>query len=175
MSKDRDNKHVCCRLGGMLVGIALDRVQEINRLVEPTFVPLTEPYLRGVINLRGNLVTVVDLGLIVRGTSSATGQRARTVVVEIGEEVCGLVVDEVGDVVAVEEGAVEALPSHLPVEQRQWFHGLVQLPGELLLLLDVTAIGKLGTADAKTGVRCTATPRCGMGSPARSGAIPPST
>jgi len=148
----RDHKHVCCRIGGMLVGIGLEHVQEINRLVEPTFVPLMEPYLRGVINLRGNLVTVLDLGTIVRGQATSTGTRARTVVVEIGDEIVGLCVDEVGDVVEVDPNALEGLPSHLPTEQRRWFRGMVQLPGELLLLLDVAAIGALGSEN-KLGAR----------------------
>ncbi len=145
MSKPRDNKHVCCRIGGMLVGIDLGRVQEINRIVEPTFVPLMEPWLRGVINLRGSLVTVLDLGLIVRGESTATSVRTRTVVVEIGDEVCGLVVDEVGDVVNFESAALEPLPNHLPPEQRKWFRGLVQMATELLLVVDVDAIGQVGS------------------------------
>lgn len=148
----RENKHVCCRIGGMLVGIGLEHVQEINRLVEPTFVPLMEPYLRGVINLRGNLVTVLDLGTIVRGQATTTGTRARTVVVEIGDEIVGLCVDEVGDVVEVDPTKLEALPSHLPADQRGWFRGMVQLPGELLLLLDVAAIGALGSTN-KLGAR----------------------
>jgi purine-binding chemotaxis protein CheW len=153
MKRESENKHVCCRLGGMLVGIGLDRVQEINRLVEPTFVPLMENYLRGVINLRGNLVTVIDLGTVVRGAPAAAGPRARTVVVEIGDEVCGLVVDEVGDVVAVDLERIEPLPSHLPLPQQRWFKGMVQLPGELLLLLDVDAIQKLGAEATKVGGR----------------------
>jgi purine-binding chemotaxis protein CheW len=110
-----------------------------------------EPHLRGVINLRGNLVTVLDLGTIVRGEPTATGTRARTVVVEIGDEVVGLCVDEVGDVVEVDPKSMEPLPSHLPADQRGGFHGMVQLPGELLLLLDVAAIGALGSA--KLGAR----------------------
>lgn len=140
----REHKHVCCRLGSMLVGIPLDRVQEINRLVEPTFVPLMEPYLRGVINLRGNLVTVLDLGVIVRGEPTGVSAKARTVVVEVGEEICGLCVDEVGDVVDVAADDVEVLPSHLPAQQRRWFRGMLQLPQQLLLLLDVASIGAIG-------------------------------
>ncbi len=153
MSKERENKHVCCRVGGMLVGICLGQVQEINRLVEPTWVPLMQPWLRGVINLRGNLVTVLDLGTVVRGTTTATSMKARTVVIEIGDEVCGVVVDEVGDVVEVEGRQIEPLPSHLPAEQRRWFRGLVQLQGELLLLLDVSAVAQLGAETDKAGAR----------------------
>jgi purine-binding chemotaxis protein CheW len=149
----RDSKHVCCRLGRTLVGIGLEHVQEINRLLEPTFVPLMEPYLRGVINLRGSLVSVLDLGHIVLGADTQPGVRARTVVVEVGDEICGLVVDEVGDVVEVRHDTIEPLPSHLPVAQRRWFKGMVQLPNELLLLLDVTAIGRLARDPDKLGAR----------------------
>jgi len=152
-SSDRDDKHVCCRVGGSLVGIQLSQVQEINRLVEPTWVPLMEPYLRGVINLRGNLVTVLDLGTIVRGRATPTTPRSRTVVVEVGEEVCGMVVDEVGDVVDVDRESIEPLPSHLPADQRRWYRGLVQLEGELLLLLDVRTIGQLGSEPTAKAAR----------------------
>lgn len=149
-----EGKHVCCRIGSMLIGIGLDRVQEINRLVEPTFVPLMDPYLRGVINLRGQLVTVIDLGAVITRTEGKVTPRSRTVVVEIGDEVCGLVVDEVGDVAEVSANAIEPLPSHLPQEHRHWFRGMVQLQNDqLLLVLDVNAIGQLGSGVAKAGVR----------------------
>jgi purine-binding chemotaxis protein CheW len=148
-----EHKHVCCRLGGMLVGICLDRVQEINRLVEPTHVPLMPSHLRGLINLRGNLVTVIDLGSIVRGEPSTIGPKARTVVVELGEEVVGLVVDEVGDVVLVDASDRESLPSHLPAEQQRWFTSMVQLPTELLLLLDVDTMRDAGADTGKAAAR----------------------
>ncbi len=57
-----------------------------------------------------------------------------------------------GDVVEVDPTKLEPLPSHLPADQRGWFRGMVQLPGELLLLLDVAAIGALGSAN-KLGAR----------------------
>jgi chemotaxis signal transduction protein len=75
------------------------------------------------------------------------------VVVEVGDEICGLVVDEVGDVGEVRHDTIEPLPSHLPVAQRRWFKGMVQLPNELLLLLDVTAIGRLARDPDKLGAR----------------------
>lgn len=144
MRRVTEGMHVCCRVGGMLVGIDLERVQEINRLTEPTPVPLLAAHVRGVINLRGSLVTVLDLGQVVSGHPTAVGKTTRTVVVELGDEVCGLIVDEVGDVVDVTGKAREPLPSHLPSDQRQWFTSLVQLPEELLLLLDVEAVGSFG-------------------------------
>lgn len=153
MKRAQNGMVICCRVGGLLVGIDLAATQEINRQVEPTFVPLLQPHVRGLINLRGNLVTVLDLGQIVRGSTTAGGAQTRCVVVELGEEVVGLLVDAVGDVVDTAGRRREALPTHLPQDQQQWFSGMVQLERELLLLLDVAAVGRFGTAAAAGNAR----------------------
>ncbi len=145
MRRVQEGMHVCCRIGGMLVGIDLDRVQEINRRIDPTFVPLLDQYVRGVINLRGNLVTVLDVGEIVCGQPVEGTDRARTIVVELGEEVCGLVVEEVGDVVDISRMTREPLPRHMPAEHRRWFSGLVQISErDLLLLLNLDELAQVG-------------------------------
>lgn len=149
MRRVQEGMHVCCRIGGMLVGIDLDRLQEINRRIDPTFVPLLENYVRGVINLRGSLVTVIDVGQIVCGRPVKDSEQARTVVVELGEEVCGLVVDEVGDVVDISQMNREPLPRHMPAEHRRWFHGLVQLNKELLLVLNLDELAQVGRVAVK--------------------------
>lgn len=144
MRRVREGMYVCCRAGGMLIGIDLDRVQEINRLVEPTAVPLLPDYVRGVVNLRGNLVTVLDLDGIVRGNHTTVGKGTRTVVLEAGGETCGLLVDEVGDVVDIANLTREPLSGLLPSDQRKWFSGFVQLPEGLLLLLEVDTVANCG-------------------------------
>lgn len=144
MRKTRSGMTVCCRVGSYLVGIDLDRVQEINQRIEPTFVPLMPPHVRGLINLRGNLVAMIDLGRVVHGQPTANDRKARSVVVELADEVCGFLVAEVGDVLDLANAKREPLPSHLPSSQRQWFSGMVQLPDELLLLLDIDAVGSFG-------------------------------
>lgn len=153
MRRVKEGMFVCCRVGGLLVGVDLDRVQEINRLVEPTFVPLMPPQVRGVVNLRGNLVTVLDLGGIVRGCPTEVGPRSRTVVLELGQEICGLLVDEVGDVVDVDGFAEAPVSGLVPAGQRHWYTRLVQLPDELLLVLDLEAVGEFGVAGAEAGGR----------------------
>ncbi|MCB9879531.1 MAG: chemotaxis protein CheW [Planctomycetes bacterium] len=151
MKKGPGNLYVCCHVGGLHIGVNLDWVQEINRLTEPTFVPMMPAWLRGLVNLRGNLVTVVDLGSVVCGAPVEKTSAARTVVVEIGDEILGLVVDSVGDVVDVGGRAVEGLPSHVPASQRSWFSGMVQLPDDLLLLLDVNTLRTLEADGARAG------------------------
>jgi purine-binding chemotaxis protein CheW len=144
MKKTRSGMTVCCRVGTLLVGIDLDRVQEINQRIEPTYVPLMPPHIRGLINLRGNLVAMIDLGHVLQGQPTANGRKARSVVVELADEVCGFLVAEVGDVLDLAAVKCEPMPSHLPPSQRQWFSGMVQLPSDLLLLLDVDAVGNFG-------------------------------
>lgn len=153
MRRVQDGMFVRCQLGSLSVGIDLDCVQEIIRHVEPTFVPLLPPHLRGLINLRGSLVAVVDLGAVVRGVPMAAADAARTVVVASGGEALGLAVDAVGDVVDVGGRPVEPLPSHLPAEQRRWFRGLVQTEAGLLLLLDLDAVDRACGAAAAEGAR----------------------
>jgi purine-binding chemotaxis protein CheW len=146
MKKVRSGMTVCCRVGEYLVGIDLDRVQEINQRIEPTYVPLMPPHVRGLINLRGNLVAMIDLGRVIHGQPTASGRAARSVVVELANEVCGFLVAEVGDVIDLSTATREPLPGHIPADQRRWFTGLVQLPTELLLLLDLDAVGNHGLA-----------------------------
>lgn len=145
--------YVVCRVGDLVLGIGLDRVQEINRLVDATHVPRAPEQVRGLVNLRGNLVTVLDLGMILHGTPTPASGDARTVIVEYGDERLGLLVDKVGDVVDCTQQAPEPLPNHIGRQHGQWFDGLVQMERELLLVLDVDAVckpngGKSGEAMA---------------------------
>ncbi|MGE3171338.1 MAG: chemotaxis protein CheW [Planctomycetota bacterium] len=132
--------YVVCRVGDLTLGIGLDRVQEINRLVDVTPVPLAPGNVRGLVNLRGSLVTVLDLGVILHGRAIEPTAATRTVVVECGEERVGLLVQSVGDVVDCTEQSLEGLPNHVGRQHGRWFHGLVQMERELLLVLDVEAV-----------------------------------
>lgn len=143
----KEGMFICCKVDGRHIGVDLDRVQEINRLVVPTPVPLMPPHVRGIVNLRGNLVTILDLDCILRGRRTEVGPRSRTVVFESDHETCGFLVDDVGDVVDIEGHTPEQLSGLVPPEQRRWFSGLVQLPDRLLLLLDVDEVARFGTSD----------------------------
>ena len=140
MSATTTCSYISCKVGDLLVGIDLARVQEINRLVDATFVPRLAGEVKGLINLRGNLVTVLDLVHIVHGRDVAPNRDTRNVIVEQHQERFGLLVDSVGDVADCEGAELEPLPSHLDPQQAQWFRGLVQLQRDLLLVLDVDAV-----------------------------------
>lgn len=140
MMKRGKGMFVVCKVGDLTLGVGLDRVQEINRLVDATAVPRGPEQVRGLVNLRGNLVTVLDLGTILHGAPTKPGRDARTVIVEWGEERVGLLVDKIGDVVDCTESTLEPLPNHVGRVHGRWFDGLVQMERELLLVLDVDAV-----------------------------------
>lgn len=142
---------VVCGVGDLTLGVGLDRVQEINRLVDATQVPRAPEQVRGLVNLRGSLVTVLDLGMILHGVPIANGGDARTVIVEYGDERVGLLVDRVGDVVDCTEQALEPLPKHIGSQHGKWFNGLVQMERELLLVLDVDSVCEPVAQKAEAG------------------------
>lgn len=149
MRRVQEGMYVCCMVGDLTIGIDLEWVQEINRHMEPTPVPLVADHVRGLINLRGSLVTVLDLGTILRGVQADVSGGSRTVIVELASETIGLVVDRVGDVVDIAGKKSEAPPQHLPQQLRRWLTGMVQLEDRLLLLLDLSAIARLGDAQVQ--------------------------
>ena len=141
---------IVCRVGSIDLGISLDCVQEINRTVEATPVPRVEHAIRGLINLRGSLITVLDLGVLLAGQPLGNTRHSRNVIVEHRGERYGLVVDAVGDVVQAHELPTESLPAHVEPEAARFFSGLVQHGPQVLLLLDIDAVVSLRAEEAPT-------------------------
>ena len=99
-----------CRLGGEIYGIDILQVQEIREIDRVTRVPRVAPFLRGVINLRGAIVPVVDLGLMFGFPAALEIAGASAIVLNVGHRLVGLVVDSVSDVVALAEDEILPAP-----------------------------------------------------------------
>jgi purine-binding chemotaxis protein CheW len=129
-------EQVCTfRLGGLLFGLDVLHVQEVMRHQAITPVPLAHPVVRGLINLRGEVVTALDLGRRL-GVSEAQ-DAAMNVVVRYSQGVGSLLVDEVGDVLDIDPEACEAPPSTLQGPMRDLIGRVVKLKDSLLLVLDL--------------------------------------
>jgi purine-binding chemotaxis protein CheW len=132
------NRYCTFRLGDLLVGIDVRRVQEVLKHDHMTPVPLAPVEVRGLINLRGQIVTAVDLrpqlGL------PCTAELAASVVIRSGEEIFSLLVEEVGDVVAPSQEDYEPVPAGVPARVRQVVVGTFKLSGKLLLVLDLDRV-----------------------------------
>lgn len=131
----------------LLFGVEVLRVQEVLRYQEMTSVPRAPDVVEGLINLRGQIVTAIDmrrrLGLAPRGNDQAP----MNMVVRSDDGAVSLLVDEIGDVVEVEESAFESAPENVDPEIRELTTGMYKLKDRLLLVLDtrkaidVTAAG----------------------------------
>jgi purine-binding chemotaxis protein CheW len=124
------------RLDGHLFGIDVLRIQEVIRYQDMTPVPLAAPEVRGLINLRGQIVTAIDLRRRLSLPPRDDGSQPMNVVVSAGAESVSLLVDEIGDVLAVEAADFERPPETLDVAVRDVIKGAFKLDDELLLLLD---------------------------------------
>ena len=122
------------RLGDIVIGIDVRKVQEVQKHDRMTPVPLSPPQVVGLINLRGQIVTAVDLRPQL-GLPTGTELRA-SVVVRAAEEMISLLVQEVGDVVEPSPLDYEAVPATVPARVREVVTGTFKLEGMLLLVLD---------------------------------------
>jgi purine-binding chemotaxis protein CheW len=134
MSDDR--KFCTFTLDGMLFGVEVLKVQEVIRFQEMTRVPLAPPVVRGLINLRGQIVTAIDLRRRLELSERPTGQPPMNVVVQTEDEAVSLLVDEIGEVREVAEDAFERPPETLQGIARELIRGAYKLKDRLLLVLD---------------------------------------
>jgi len=124
------------KLDQLLFGVEVKQVQEVIRYQEMTRVPLASPVVRGLINLRGQIVTALDLRRRLELPDRAPDKLPMNVVVRSGDEAVSLLVDEIGDVLEVEESSFAPPPETLQGEARKLIRGAYKLNDRLLLMLD---------------------------------------
>lgn len=142
------SRQLCTLLvDGVLFGIAVEDVQEVIRYQPMTPVPLAPRVVRGLINLRGQIVTALDLRLRLGIAPRADHELPLNVIVRRDHGVLSLLVDEVGDVVEVDEAAFERTPDTLPSSTRKLIDGVYKMPTQLLLVLDTKRATTLDAED----------------------------
>lgn len=127
-------------VGDMLLGLSIEQVDEINRHLHLTPVPHAPPYVGGVINLRGEVVTVIDLRTVLGLPPAEINKDSRNVIVRFRGERVGLLVDRVADVVNVAAEEMIPPPSNLGGLEGAFFVGVYRLPEELLVVLCPEAV-----------------------------------
>ncbi len=123
-------------VNGLLFGIDVMQVQEIIRYQEMTPVPHASPMIEGLINLRGQIITAIDLRRRLGMPPRENGRLPMNVVVRSDEEVVSLLVDEIGDVLEVSQSQFETTPETLEEGSRELVEGVYKLEGKLLLALN---------------------------------------
>ena len=129
-----------CRVGDLLVGVEVDAVQEVTSTAELTTVPLAPPMVSGLLNLRGQIVTAIDLRRSLQLAERPADERSITLILRAEGGSIGLLVDAVGDVLNVGEEDFEMPPATLRGPLRELITGAYKLDRDLLLVLNTGRI-----------------------------------
>lgn len=143
-SSAESREYVTVLIGGQLFGLSIDRIHDVFVPLNMTPVPLAQREIAGVLNLRGRIVTAIDmrrrLGLGDRddaGHSMAVG-------IDTDGESFGLIVDKVGEVMCLPLAELETTPANLDRTWSGLSSGIFRLEGQLLVILDVDRVLRLG-------------------------------
>lgn len=127
---------VVFRLAGEEFGLDIAQVREIIRMQGITPMPQAPEFIEGVINLRGQIIGVMDLAKRFGLKSQTKTEKSRIVVVEIKENTVGLIVDEVPEVLRISEGQIDPTPSVIESQvHSEFIRGVGKLEDRLLILL----------------------------------------
>ena len=121
-------------------GLEILKVREIMGLMEITTVPQTPDYVRGVINLRGQVIPVVDLRLKFGMSEGDDDKRTCIIVVDVGGVMMGIVVDTVSEVMDINSSDIEATPSFGTELNTDYILGMGKVAGKVKILLDIDKV-----------------------------------
>jgi purine-binding chemotaxis protein CheW len=127
-------------VGQTLMGIPIDQVEEINHQLDLTPVPQTPPQVRGVVNLRGEVVTVIDLRVVLGLEPTVLAKQTCNVLVRSQGEQVGLLADRVADVIRTRRSDIERPPANVGGTSGRFFQGVCKLKEGLLVILDVEEV-----------------------------------
>jgi purine-binding chemotaxis protein CheW len=132
-----EQQTVVFRLGAESYGIDIFRVNEIIRLREITPVPRTEHHIRGLVNLRGKTIPVVDLRARLNLTTSDDGDDTRIIVVDTDHGKVGIVVDAVTEVISLQSDEMDETPPLLADVSTDFVRGVAKRASALITMLDL--------------------------------------
>jgi purine-binding chemotaxis protein CheW len=133
-----DLRQVCTfKLGNLYCAVAVERVQEVLKFRELTKVPLAPMEVEGLINLRGHIVTAIDLRRRLSLPPRLNGNQPMNIVARTNDGIISFLVDEIQDVMTVTDESFEPPPETLNPEIASLLLGVYKLEDSLLLILDI--------------------------------------
>lgn len=147
--KIEERQVVVFALGEEEFGVDISEVREIIKIEQFTKIPDTEGFIKGVINLRGGIIVIIDLAMKLGLKGKETDKNTRILVVEIGENVTGMVVDSATEVLTLNRDLVQPAPAIITKKiGASYIEGVAVLGDRLLIVLDLAKL--LGKEEIKT-------------------------
>src|SRR3569833_888423 len=133
-------EYVTVLIGGQLFGMPISRVQDVFMPERVTRVPLSSAEIAGVLNLRGRIVTVIDMRARLGLSKADDGNPPMAVGVDLRGESYGLLIDQIGEVLQLPEENHEENPVNLDPRMAKLAGGVHRLDGQLMVILDVDRV-----------------------------------
>ena len=133
-------EYVTVTIGDHMFGLPIFRVQDVFVPDRLTRVPLAPPEVAGILNLRGRVVTAIDMRSRLDLSARAPGAPVMAIGIELKGESYGLLVDSVGEVMQLRNSACEAKPANLDSRLSRVAAGIYRLEGQLMVVLDVDRV-----------------------------------
>ena len=130
-------------VGDALCGMDILTIQEINKLIDMTSVPQAPSYVLGILNLRGQIITSIDLGKKLGLGETDMSEDPRNIIVNSRGEHIGLMVRKISDVVQADKEKFEPPPSNMGGIQGEFFTGVYKTDSKLIGILDVEKVLKM--------------------------------
>ena len=137
------SEFVTAVIGGQLFGLPISRVQDVFMPERVTRVPLSSAEIAGVLNLRGRIVTVIDMRARLGLARADDGKPPMAVGVDMRGESYGLLIDQIGEVLRLPEESREENPVNLDPRMAKLAGGVHRLDGQLMVILDVDRVLEL--------------------------------
>jgi purine-binding chemotaxis protein CheW len=133
-------EYVTAIIGGQLFGLPIARVQDVFKPDRMTEVPLSSSEIAGILNLRGRIVTVIDMRRRLGVEERTSEQPSMAIGIECRGESYGLLIDSIGEVIALDDGLLESNPVNLDAKIAQVSSGVIRLDSDLLVVLDIDRV-----------------------------------
>lgn len=124
---------VVFRLGDEQFAVETSKVQNINDIMEITKVPKAPDYIKGLINLRGTIISLLDINKLLDITSSNNTQ-SNIIILQMQEELVGITVDEVDEVIDIEDSMIEKVDT---TKKTSCIRGVINLTNRIVTLIDI--------------------------------------
>jgi len=132
---------VIFKIGNEEFGVPINQVREIVRLIQITPIPRAPSFIEGVVNLRGQVLAVIDLAKKLNLKSNPRSEKTRIIVVEVDNNTVGMIVDEVTEVLKLPSENVKETPEVIATQIKQeYLKGIGKLEDRLLILIDLAKV-----------------------------------
>jgi len=116
--------------------VETDKVQSINNIMEITKVPKSPDYIKGLINLRGNIISLLDINLLL-DIEKGEGSQENIIILNLQEESVGVTVDQVDEVLEIDEELIEKIETD---RKKTYIKGVINLKDRIITLIDISKL-----------------------------------